>query len=221
MKYVSGIPGRTVWDLFLHKLWKINSFDALHVFFDALSSLLQKAHDREQRDVSEDKVDRSPNYTLLSQASPLGSFVRKAQLEFTRLPFHESLTLWKYFVTFRAPTLLEWKKRNPNAGSMSFDANLCDEDLDWETSLTDLIYGGSGHHVAMSTEDVERLLHFQVDHMQSESRTRESDHELNDWVGTGNRLPEEMRVRLRTMLEAGSTAPSLVHYVGYVRVVYG
>ena len=220
VKYVSGIPGRNVWDLLLHKLWKIDSFDALHLFFDSLSSLLHGSLDQQQRELSMDKVNRNPNHILLSRASPLGSFVRKAQLEFARLPFHDSLTLWKLFVTFRAPSLLAWKRRNPSAGSMSFDANLRDEHLGWGDSLANLVYGGSEHQTNMSTEDAERLLDFQVDNMQSELRTLWLDHGLIHRIGTGNRLPHEMKARLQAMLESGITIPSLSHYVGYAKFVF-
>jgi len=172
--HASGIPGRNVWDLLLHKLWKIDSFDALHVFFDTLSLLLQKLPEEQQREI-ENGVDPNPNRMLLSRASPLGSFVRRAQVEFTRLPFHDGVTLWKTFVSYRAPTLLQWKKRNPSAGNTSFDSNLHDDDLAWGDPLSNVIYRelehGSRQEASISTEDVEKLLEYQVDHMQSISTT--------------------------------------------------
>lgn len=170
--HVSGIPGRTVWDLFLHKLWKINSFDALHVFYDTLSLLLQKTPKGPQNEVN-DYVDPHPNRMLLARTSPLGSFVRRAQLEFTRLPFHDSVTLWKTFIAYRAPTLLQWKKRNPTAGFMSFDTNLRKYGLSQGDPLTEVVYGefedSLQQQSSVSTADVERLLDHQVDNMQSES----------------------------------------------------
>lgn len=168
--HASGIPGRNVWDLLLHELWKINSFDALHVFFDTLVLLLQKSPEEQQKE-SEDGVDPNPNRMLLSRVSPLGSFVRRAQVEFTRLPFHDGVTLWKAFVSYRAPTLPQWKKRNRSAGNASFDSNLHEDDLAWGHPLTKVIYGELKHktrpEASISTEDVERLLEYQVDHMQS------------------------------------------------------
>ena len=169
INHISGIPGRTVWDLLLQKVWKIDSFDALHVFFDTLSLLLQKTPEERQKE-TEDGVDPAPNRLLLSRVSPLGTFVRRAQLEFTRLPFHDGITLWKAFVTYRASTLLQWKKRNPTAGITSFDSNLGNDNLSWEDPLTDLIYGELEsepfRQASRSTEDIEKLLDYQVDHMQ-------------------------------------------------------
>ncbi|KAL6713553.1 APC5 protein [Lecanora helva] len=201
ISHISGIPGRTVWDLLLHKLWRIESFDALHVFFDTLSTLVQKApEDRETAAA----VDPNPHRMLLARTSPLGTFVRRTQLEFTRLPFHDALLLWKSFVAYRASTLLQWKKRNPTAGDTSFDANLRDDHLTWEDPLTSLVYGnverGSSQRATVSTEDVEKFLDFQVDRMQR----------------MGNRLPQEMKGKLREMLEAGATVPSLSHYVAFL-----
>ena len=166
---VSSIPGRTVWDRLLNKLWKLNSFDALHVFFDSLSSLLQKTP--EQQHDADDRTESNTKRIRLSRASPMGSFVRRAQLEFTRLQFHDGVKLWRKFVVYRAPTLPQWKKRNQAAGHMSFDENLQEEHLDVGDRLTDVVYGELSHRVkqdaSISTEDVEKLLEYQIDQMQS------------------------------------------------------
>lgn len=172
--HASGIPGRNIWDLLLHKLWRIDSFDALHVFFDSLVLLLQKSPEEQQK-ANEDGLDPNPNRILLSRVSPLGTFVRRAQVEFTRLPFHDGVTLWTTFVSYRAPTLPQWKKRNPSAGNTSFDSNLHENDLAWGDPLTKVIYRElkqeTRQEASISTEDVERLLEYQVDHMQSENTT--------------------------------------------------
>ena len=166
----SAIPGRTLWDLLLHKIWKIDSFDALHVFFDTLSFLLQKTLE-EQPKAAEDRGAHTLNRMLLSRSSPLGSFVRRAQLEFTRLPFHDGVVLWKDFVAYRAPTFLQWKKRNPIAGNTIFDSNLREGNLTLGDPLTNVVYNGlkvsRQQQIGISTEDVERLLDYQVDLMQS------------------------------------------------------
>lgn len=170
---VSGIPGRTIWDLLLNKLWKLNSFDALHVFFDNLSLLLQKTPE-EQQQQAEDGVEPNPNHMRLSRASPMGSFVRRAQLEFTRLQFHDGISLLRNLVDYRAPTLPQWKRRNQGAGHISFDSNLLEEDLGLGDRLTDVVYGkvvhGTKHDASISTDDVEKLLEYQIDQMQSTVR---------------------------------------------------
>lgn len=170
---VSGIPGRTFWDLLLNKLWKLNSFDALHVFFDNLSLLLQKTPEEQQKE-AENGNEPNPNRMRLSRASPMGSFVRRAQLEFTRLQFHDGVTLWRSLVDYREPTLPQWKRRNQGAGHISFDSNLLEEHLDLGDRLTDVVYGkfahGVRHDASISTDDVEKLLEHQIDQMQSTVR---------------------------------------------------
>ncbi|KAL9132294.1 MAG: hypothetical protein Q9175_006534 [Cornicularia normoerica] len=200
---VSGIPGRTIWDLLLNKLWKLNSFDALHVFFHTLSSLLEKTPEEQQQD-AEDAIESNSNSVRLSRASPMGSFVRRAQLEFTRLQFHDGVTLWTDFVAYRAPTLSQWKKRNQAAGHISFDANLQEQHLDLGDRLTNVVYGESAHgfkhDAAISTEDVEKLLEYQTDQMQR----------------MGNRLPQAMKAKFRAMLDTSVTVPSLSYYVTFI-----
>lgn len=165
----SAIPGRTIWDLLLKKLWEINSFDALHCFFDRLPFLLEKTIEESQI-VDEDRV-ASSKPILLSRVSPLGVFVRRAQLEFTRLQFHDGISLWKNFVSYRASTLLLWKRRNPTAGSSSFDSNLHEDRLAMDSRLAGLVYGDITDDIrkepSISSDDVEKLLEYQIEQMQS------------------------------------------------------
>lgn len=168
--HASGIPGRTLWDLFLKKLWEINSLDALHVFFDTLAILLAKTREEIQKD-AENGIPQATDKVLLSRNSPLGAFVRRAQLEFTRLQFHDRITLWKAFVTYREPTMAMWKRRNPGAGKTSFDSNLREENALILDRLIDVVYGDLADEerpeFEISTDDVEKVLEFQVNEMQS------------------------------------------------------
>ena len=168
---VSGIPGRTVWDLLLKKLWEINSLDALNVFFDGLSLLLEQTREEQQADAEEGVVPEA-NRIVLSRISPLGAFIRRAQLEFTRLQIYDCIMLWKTFLKYREPTLPLWRKRNPTAGKNTFDANLEDNHFSPEDRLTEVLYrdldDSNRREAAISTDDVERLLEYQVDQMQSE-----------------------------------------------------
>ncbi|KAL8826785.1 MAG: hypothetical protein Q9191_003584 [Dirinaria sp. TL-2023a] len=198
--HASGIPGRTVWDLLLNKLWEIDSFDALHVFFDNLSSLLQ----RPQGDLGteEDNVAGLPRIRL-SRVSPLGAFVRRSQLEFTRLQFHDGVSLWKSFVAYRDPTLALWRRRHHGA-TKAIDINLQEDDAKSTQRIMNIAYSGSmaqTHEASsVSTEDVEKLLEFQVDQMQK----------------IGNRMPQGMEGYFRSMVESGVTVPSLSHYVAFL-----
>lgn len=181
ISHASAIPGRTLWDLFLKNLWTIDSFDALHVFFDGLNILLTKSREELQQEADEGAAPQptSAEQILLARSSPLGIFVRRAQLEFTRLPLHDGIQLWKYFVVYREPTLATWRKRNPGAGKTSFDANL--RVGFGGGKIGELLYGDLGRGVGSgngglgpavaSADDAERLMEFQIDQMQSKETT--------------------------------------------------
>jgi anaphase-promoting complex subunit 5 len=166
--YASGIPGRTLWDLLLKKLWEIHSFDALMVFFDSLETLIQPADlplgGRNTADVQRIKFSRT---------SPFGTFIRRAQLEFTRLQFDDGVALWKSFVTYRFSTLSMWRRRNPGAGKACFDINLTDELLGKSEKLFAMSYGDLEaiyqQNPMVSGDDVEKFLERQKDQMQSKA----------------------------------------------------
>lgn len=168
--HASGIPGRTIWDLLLKKWWEINCLDGLHVFFGALSLLLAKTP-QELQSAGEDAGSTNPKRLLLSRGSPLGAFTRRAQLEFTRLQFHDGIRLWKSFVIFRGPTMVMWKRRNPAVGKLSFDTNLEEDHFSLDDRLITLVYGDVTNEApnegSFSTDDIEKLLEYQVDQMQS------------------------------------------------------
>lgn len=162
-----GMPGRRLWDSFLRKLWGIDSLDALHDFFARLGDLLRSAKDDERDVEAEDPIRLAPS-------SVFGIFVRRCRLEFERLRFHDSAELWKAFVGYRQPTAAYLRKKNPGFERLSFDnVSLLGEreDPTFE-ALTSAIYGDSltgpsSGAVPISTDDMEGLLEFQVEQMQS------------------------------------------------------
>ena len=215
----SAIPGRTVWDLLLKALWEINSFDTLDAFLTEMSGLLAKTPEEKQRDA---ELGIPPEgRMIISRTSPLGTFIRRAQLEYTRLQFHDAVALWESFVAYREPTLSMWKKRNPMAGATTFDVNIESVGLTWDDPLTTIAYAGlleadASVRGVVSTEDVERLLEFQVEEMQSEA-VNHAPHISLTSAETGIRATAEMKAQFRKMLEGNVTVPSLSHYTRYGR----
>lgn len=166
----SSIPGRSVWDLFLKKIWSLDSCDALETFFSETSRMLVKTREEQIRDRDNGLAPETSSMRL-SRNSPLGTFVRRARLEFTRLQFHDSVKLWKGFVKYRLPTYRVWAKKNPSSGQASIDINLLELGLDLTSHLAQAVYGSieddSENERNVSTKDVERLLEFQIGEMQS------------------------------------------------------
>lgn len=125
--------------------------------------------------------------------------MRRAGLEYVRLQFHDAVSLWRSFIQYREPTLSSWKKRNLGAGPLSFDMNL--KGLFLQDPLVEQVYGRLREKdPAVSTDDVERLLEFQVDSMQR----------------LGTRIPDEMALQLEQMLDTNVTIPALSHYVEFL-----
>lgn len=167
----SSIPGRSLWDLFLRKIWSLDCCDALETFFSEISSLVEKSREEQ----IEDRNNGIPPQTsgdkmLLSRGSPLGAFVRRCQLEFTRLQFQDSVKLWRGFIKYRLPTFHAWARRNPSAEHTAVDMNLAAIGADVSSPLGQAVYGNIGRDVeeeaSISTKDVERLLEFQVGELQ-------------------------------------------------------
>ena len=165
----SSVPGRTLWDLFLKKIWSLNSLDALEEFFnDFLPSLLTKT--REQLIQDRDNGLAPENGGMrLSRSSPLGAFVRRAYLEYTRLQFHDTVQLWSGFIKYRLPTYQMWARKNPHDGHAPIDVNLLFYDSDPDSYLSQVVYG----HVktdedegVVSIKDAERLVEFQIGELQ-------------------------------------------------------
>lgn len=165
--HASGMPGRTLMDVFLKHMWEINSFDALNDLFDNIDQLLVRPKQPSPDVSSEDLQDQ----VILSKTSPLGVFVRKTKLEFTRLQFDDSMKLWSEFIKYRAPTS-QWTKRLAGLASSGVDRNAAEMSLCPGDSLYDVAYGAlakEGEDQNMSVDDFDRMLEFQLDKLQRES----------------------------------------------------
>ncbi|EHA20060.1 hypothetical protein ASPNIDRAFT_53076 [Aspergillus niger ATCC 1015] len=199
----SSVPGRTIWDLFLKKIWSLDCCDALEVFFADISAILAKTREEQIRDRDAGLAPET-GCMRLSRCSPLGAFVRRSQLEFTRLQFHDSVKLWRGFVKYRLPTYHVWARKNPSLEQAPVDVNLLNLGLNTTDSLAQVAYGSieddSEDEQYVSTKDVERLLEFQISELQS----------------LGGRVPDGMKAQLERIITSGVTVPSLMHYLRFL-----
>ncbi|KAJ1335721.1 anaphase-promoting complex subunit 5 [Microdochium nivale] len=204
----SGMPGRGLWYSFLDKLWKIDSLDALHEFFGCCSDMLAKTKAELALDTSAGISPPNPETIQLSRNSPFGAFVRRSQLEFTRLRFHDAFELWKDFVRYRQTTAAYYRKKTPSFQRLSFDAVLLTGEHEWGTTVEDIAsvaYSGMlrGDPIAtlpVSTDDIEKLLEFQIEQMQK----------------YGSRIPLEIRHQFHDLVNDSAMVPSLSHYLSYL-----
>ncbi|CAI6335826.1 unnamed protein product [Periconia digitata] len=194
-RHASSMPGRTLLDVFLKNMWEMNSFDELFNLFDRLGGLLTRPSEEELRNHSVERV-------YLSPTSPLGSLIRRARVEFVRLPFDDAIRLWSAFIAYRAPTA-QWTKRLAGLSSLGIDSVAADLGIKSGDGLYETAYGRfSGEEAteyALSLDDLERLMEFQLDRLQR----------------LGCRVPEDMKDPLREMLESSGTAPRQAHLVKF------
>lgn len=199
----SSIPGRSVWDLLLRKMWSLDCCDALLSFFVDIHAIVEKPREEQIYD-REHGIQPVNDRMLLSRSSPLGAFVRRAQLELTRLQFHDQVRLWRGFIKYRLPTFQAWARRHPSAGESAVDTNLAELGLDPDSAIGRVVYGNIEHdsddEAGVSTKDVEQLLSFQVDELQR----------------VGGRVPDEVRDQLEYVITAGVTIPSMSHYIRFL-----
>ena len=166
----SAIPGRTIWDLFLKKIWSFDCADSLELFLSSVPSLLAKSREQLLRE-RESGEEISEHAGRILRTSPLGAFIRRAHLEYTRLQFYDAGSLWQAFLAYRLPTKHAWEKKNPSNGRSSLDSNFSDIHIDASHPVAQIMYGKlateNGEDGGLSTYDVERLMEFQVSELQS------------------------------------------------------
>ena len=171
----TGVPGRTLWDYFLRKLWEIDSLDALHSFFAGRLDLLAPTRENLKKDGEMGISPPSGDMIMLSRTSPFGTFIRRSRVEFERLRFSDALSLWTAFVRWRQETRAYWARRNGPSRRWAGDKALSEGEKEWGSQATEMLeivtYGesstGKGEEGLVSTDDVEKLLEFQVEQMQS------------------------------------------------------
>lgn len=168
----SAVPGRTLWDLFLKKVWAIDSLDALETFCgEEIPLLLAKSREELIHDRDHGIAPETDGHMRLSRSSPLGAFVRRAHIEYTKLQFHDSVKLWSGFVRYRLPTYNYWSRRHRGAEEIAIDVNLRDLGLDSTSHLSQVVYGNmegdEDEKEEISVRDSERLVEFQVGELQS------------------------------------------------------
>lgn len=190
----SARPGRSLWDLFLIKLWELHD---LVTFTDFLQNLTK---------VTEPPAEGEPNTKRFkcSPTSPMGQFARRCHLESVRLQFHDQHQLWENFVLFRESTKAVFLARNPDSPYAQDLPNAATVDLlQTEKStaspvLIDRIEKRLNKSLTQSnTDDAEKAMHFQLQKLQK----------------YGARVPDEMKQHLRQIAGQGGSSPSEMHFI--------
>lgn len=182
--WASSIPGRSVHDILLQRLWTLDGLDSLLMLFEDLGKQVSTT-------TTSDQAKRG-----LSRASPLGQFIRRCSVEFTRLQFADFQALWDGFRAWRASTYDTWARKHPTEASrQSVDASFSGADVtigEGPVTTADAV---------VSSEDADTILTFSIHQLQK----------------LGTRLPEDVRHKLQSWVEGqlDSGAQSLQHFLAF------
>ena len=178
----SEVPGRSTYDALLQRLWQLEGLDSLHVLFQQLSELFVPPS-------TPDQSEGANAQARLSKASPLGQFVRRCHVEFTRLQFGDIQALWSAFAAYRAPSYATWSSRNPGAArQLGVDQpSWAKGDISTDDAAEQL------SHDYTSAEDVDTLLSFSIQHLQK----------------LGSRIPSSLRSKLETWIASQGSGTSM------------
>lgn len=182
-KLPTSVPGRSVYDFFLANVWAIDGLDAVIGF-------VKRVADSVGSPAATNSNDEEAPMPRISRASPLGQFIRRSNVEFTRLQFADAQALWSSFAAFRWSSYDVWATRNPEAA-----LNLESSEPPWAT------YNLSSAQAQSSTEDTSLLLSFSIQHLQK----------------LGHRLPPGLKSSLHSFLEQNLDAgsQSLQHFLAF------
>ena len=171
-------PGKSGWDIFLEKLWQdFQCLDDLYRFFKIFPyDVFEPTRAEQTRKENDPELRDRPDLLAypITRSSPLGVFVRRACLEFTRLQFDDTIKLWESFISYRAPTEAAWRRKHPEARDTSHSTSLLQQfGQKNDHPLNQKAYGhleeSTNGEVFASIDDVERLLEYQIEQLQSAS----------------------------------------------------
>jgi anaphase-promoting complex subunit 5 len=178
----SNFPGRTHYDDFVHAAWTTADLDQLHHLFDRLYGIL----------TPEDPEDRK-----VTPASPIGHFIRRCNVEWTRLRFADSLALLNAYKSYIESTWESWARTQPEAAQAyaSKDSNV--------DSVPGAISGVLSTEAPMiSSDDIDIALSTSIHSLQK----------------LGARVPADLKAKLNSWLvthQQASDTQNLHHFMDF------
>lgn len=177
-QWSSRIPGRSMYDVLLQGIWNLDGLDSLNTLISQLRRITRPIAEVEEEGQGEDL----PDCQRITLCSPLGQFVRRCYVEFTRLQFADSQALWTTFAAYRAETRNDWTRQNPDAVVSLLRNN----------NSTDMFPPGRSSAGSLSpslgtnanTVDTDILLGFAMHHLQK----------------VGARVPDDVKSRLEAWI---------------------
>lgn len=178
----SNFPGRTHYDDFVHAAWTTADLDQLHHLFDRLYGIL---------------TPEDPEERKVTPASPIGHFIRRCNVEWTRLRFADSLALLNAYKSYIESTWESWARHQPEAAQAyaSKDSNA--------DSVPVAISGVlSSEAPIISSDDIDIALSTSIHSLQK----------------LGARVPADLKAKLNSWLvthQQASDTQNLHHFMNF------
>jgi anaphase-promoting complex subunit 5 len=177
----SNFPGRTHYDDFVHAAWTVADLDQLHRLFDRIYTIL---------------TPEDPEERKVTPASPIGHFIRRCNVEWTRLRFADSLALLNAYKSYIRPTWESWVRTQPEASGMYASRDSAD-------SVPGAMSSASSAAAPMiSSDDIDIALSTSIHSLQK----------------LGARVPSELKVKLSSWLtshQQASDTQNLHHFMNF------
>lgn len=178
----SNFPGRTHYDDFVHTAWTTADLDQLHHLFDRIYSIV---------------TPEDPEERKITPASPIGHFIRRCNVEWTRLRFADSLALLNAYKSYIEPTWASWARTQPEAAQMYASR---DSDADSVPGATSS--ASSTAAPMISSDDVDIALSTSIHSLQK----------------LGARVPADLKAKLSSWLvshQQASDTQNLHHFMNF------
>lgn len=177
-----NFPGRTRYDSFAHAAWSTADLDQLHLLFDRIYTIL---------------TPEDPDERKITPASPIGHFIRRCNVEWTRLRFADSLALLNAYKSYIASTWETWARTQPEAASMH-----ASKDSNRDSVPGALSSASSTSAPAISSDDIDLALGASIHSLQK----------------LGARVPAELKAKLTSWLgshQQASDTENLHHFMSF------
>lgn len=213
-----GVPSsrgnEDLYGLLLIRLWKLESLDDLHSFFQRIEGYLEDTHSGEEvnNDESTHGAGESEEATSFGEArimedrcesrkvkpsSILGSFFRKCYLSFDQLSFDQIAGIWQAFQRFRLSSKVDLSAMERDGCG---EGGAIEDDHMHILKNVEQVLIPATETVFISSENLDDMLEYQAERLEKHSSV----------------LPEKTRELLENLISAHQTLPSSAHFVRYL-----
>jgi hypothetical protein len=201
----------TLWLTFVFQVCKVVHLDELGKALCHIDDVVMRA-DRAAESLRLKACTLAPN-------SLFGAFLIRLQLSWDQMLFETQMKLWSDFAEHRAILIEEYAAElNGNMLTMAIASEMQREsNTNLEQSLYGLILRHNQNQAAsvIADEDLEAMLHFQTEQMESELKLDDMQRATLTFSEYGARLDQDTQRILQDILPTARTASAASHYFRY------